>query len=242
MNVQNFTGQIADHIVKGRFRASFQPRESEKQSQLRVSELIRFSMEKKISPSVISAKALDRAMEASLKKYRNGEFLLPHLINRSRYIGNYRDMLTEYVDDATSLSKGRVVLATLCKRDHTKEQDHIASFLKGLGFSTIELGSGNSIDDVIQSIKNNAPDILYITLPARSPVPKANVMYSMHSTPDIRKVIDRISKEGCREDITIIIGGYVAGIESAKKTGADYCCKDLFQAIDLFTTIYKADR
>ena len=50
---------------------------SENVIQPKVTELIRFSMEKRVPATVISENALDKVMEDTITKYRTGKYLLP---------------------------------------------------------------------------------------------------------------------------------------------------------------------
>jgi methanogenic corrinoid protein MtbC1 len=95
------------------------------------------------------------------------------------------------------------------------------------------LGSGVSSDDVVRSVKNEEPDILGITPSSTSLVPEINAVSSISSKVKIKRVIDHLSDEGCCEDVTILISGNVPGIHYAADVGADYCCKNLFQTIEL---------
>ena len=237
MNAQELTEQIVDKIVQGSFSLPPQLQKSGKTVSPRVSELMLLSRKKKIHPIVMSEEALDKAMKNSIKKYQDREFLLPQLIVRAKFIGGLRDILAGYAEDASALSVGRAFLTTICGRDHTRWRHHVSSILRGFGFNTTDLGGDNSVDDVIHAMKNNMPDILCMARPARSQNMGTNAMYAMSLIPELKNMTDRLLKEGYRKNVTIITGGYVAGIESVEETGVDYCCDNMFQLIELLTAL-----
>jgi 5-methyltetrahydrofolate--homocysteine methyltransferase len=190
-------------------------------------------MKKKVPPPLVSKKALDKAMEESIEKYMNGEVTLPGLLVRAKSTAKARAVLSEYAGDSLPLTKGKAVFATLDGEDYSHWQKFAIIILKGLGYKIVNMGSGVPANEVVQSVKDESPDILGITAPSTSLIPEFNVMSSMSSKVKIKKLIDTLSEEECRENITILIGGNVPVVHSAADVGADYCCKNLLQTIKL---------
>jgi len=240
MNDYILLGKISDHIIKGKFDARIHQQDSKVKSQPGISELIRLSIKKNVPPPLISVDALDKAMYKSIKKYEEGQFLLPELISTAKRTTKARGILAKYVGNNFSLSKGKAVLATIYGQDHTNWRDITAAFLKGLGFKTIDLGASVSVKEIVQSVKNDTPDFLGITMPTTSIIPEINAMSLKPSISEVKRMIDTLSEEGCRKNIKIMIGGYVNEIESAEAIGADYCCNDMFQTIALLNSFYNS--
>jgi len=242
MNDLNLMGQLSNCLVKGRFEVCVQYRDSGEKKKLGVPELIRLSLKDKVPPPKVSEKALDKAMEESIEKYVNGEFTLPGLLVRAKSTAKAREVLSEYADDSLPLTKGKAVLATLEGEDYSHWQKFAGIILKGLGYKTVNLGSGVSAKEVVESVKKARPDILGITAPSTSVIPEFNVMSSMSSKVKIKKLIDILSEEDCRENITILIGGSVPVVHSAADVGADYCCKNLLQTIKLMEKLASSSK
>lgn len=240
MNDHILLGKISDRIIKGKFDARIHQQDSKLKSQPGISELIRLSVKKNVPPPLISVDALDKAMHKSIKKYEKGQFLLPDLISTAKRTTSARRILAKYVGDDFSLSKGKAVLATIYGQDHTNWRDITTVFLKGLGFKTIDLGAGVSVKEIVQSVKNDTPEFLGITMPATSVIPEINAMSLRPSISEVKKMIDTLSEKGCRKHVKIMLGGYVSGIESAEAIGADYCCNNMFQTIVLLNSFYNS--
>jgi methanogenic corrinoid protein MtbC1 len=236
MNDYILLGKISDHIISGKFDARIHQQDSKVKGQPGISELIRLSVKKNVPPPLISADALDKAMYKAIKKYEEGQFLLPELIATAKRTTKARNILAKYVGDDFSLSKGKAMLATIYGQDHTNWRDTTAAILKGLGFKTIDLGDSVSVKEIVQSVKNDRPHFLGITMPATSIIPEINAMYLKPSTSELKRVIDALSEEGCRKKVKIMIGGYLTGIESAEAIGADYCCNNMLQTIVLLNS------
>lgn len=239
MNHQEIIGQISNHIVKGGIEASIQRRGYESGNHPEVAELIRLSMQKKVPPRLISEKALDRAMGVSLKEYMDTDLLLPELIERANSTSNARDILAEYSGKRSSFSKGQVVLATVDGEDRSHWRDSITSILNGLGFEIIDLGNGASVDQVVRSVKDGEPELLVITMPSTNIFPESMAASSASLTPVLKKLTDTLSEEGCRENITIMIGGFIVGIASADDIGVDHCCENMVETVDLFNKLFR---
>ena len=240
MNDHILLGKISDHIIKGKFDARIHQQGSKLKSQPGISELIRLSVKKNVPPPLISVDALDKAMHKSIKKYEEGQFLLPDLISTAKRTTRARRILAKHVGDDFSLSKGKAVLATICGQDHTNWREITTLFLKGFGFKTIDLGAGVSVEEIVQSVKNDTPEFLGITMPATSVIPEINAMSLRPSISEVKKMIDTLSEKGCRKNVKIMLGGYATGIESAEAIGADYCCNNMFQTIVLLNSFYNS--
>jgi methanogenic corrinoid protein MtbC1 len=233
MNDQNLMGQIANCLVKGRFEACVIQGDSGEKSPLGVPELIRLSMKKNVPPQLVAEKALDNAMEESIAKYMDEEFTLPDIIDRAKSTAKARDVLSEYANDSKSFTKGKAILATIDGEDYTHWQGFVLNILKGFGFNTIDLGSGASVKDVVRSVKSEGPDILGITPSSAFLIPEYYTVSSISSKVKIKKVIDKLSDEGYRDNVTILISGNAPVIHSAAEVGADYCCKNMLQTVEL---------
>lgn len=236
MNEQHLMGQISDHIIQGRFK---QKPQGEDKIKTKVLELCRPSMEERVPKPTVLADALDRAMEISLEKYQEGDFLLPEYMIRAEYTGEIRDTLAECSDDISVLGKGRAVLATINGEDFTNWRDNAAMILKAKGFDTINLGDDKSVEQVLKTIKNDTPDILGVSLPIRLMYSEDASIHSTASIPDLEELLEQLSSEGCRDDLTVILGGNIPGSEVIESIGVDYHCNDLPQTIKVFSALPK---
>ena len=173
------------------------------------------------------------SLEESIEKYVDGEFTLPDMISRAKSTAKARDILSEYASDPKSLPKGKAILVTIDGQDYTHWQGFVLNILKGLGYITIDLGSGASAGDVVRSVKNECPDILGITPPSTSLIPEFNAVSSISSKAKIKKVINDLSDGGYRDNVKILIGGNVPVIHSAADVGADYYCENMLKTVEL---------
>jgi 5-methyltetrahydrofolate--homocysteine methyltransferase len=238
MDDQAIADQNSDPFDKGKFEACIQQLDTGSTSQVGIFELTGLSLEKKVPPPSVLGEAVDKAMGISIKEYIQGEFLLPELINRTKDIVTAREILSQCAEEWSHPAKGKAVLATINGDDHTHWRDVIGLFLKGLGVKVLDLGNNASVDQVVQSVKTENPDVLGITVHATSIIPSFDTAPSTASISVLQQVSDKLSQHACRDDVTMLVGGEVSGIISAEAVGADYCCENILQTIVVFDKLY----
>jgi len=221
MNEQYIMAQIHDSILKGRFQTTCWQTDSGKKCQPGVSELIKQSLQRKMSAPLISSDALDRAMDDSLDKFISGEYNVPDLVTRAKYTSQAREMLKEKAGASASLNKGKFILASIAGEYHRHGMDIVSGLLKGIGFNTIELGLGVPGPEIVRCVKENKPDFLGISGSTFSTIPL------------IQDLTHQLVQTGCRDNVTLVLGGYLALTESPESLGVDYCCHNITETIDL---------
>jgi methanogenic corrinoid protein MtbC1 len=178
-----------------------------------------------MSPPLISFDALDKAMDDSLDKFISGEYNVPDLVTRAKYTSEARDMLKEKAGASESLNKGTFILASMEGEYHRHGMDIVSGLLKGIGFNTIELGLGVPVPEIVRCVKDNRPDYLGISGSTFSTIPL------------IQDLTNQLAQAGCRDNVTLILGGYLALTESPESLGVDHCCHNITETIDLLKNL-----
>ena len=221
MDEQNIMQQISKNIIKGRFESSYQQVESGIKCQPGIPELMKLSMQKNISPALISADVLDKAIADSIKKYEEGEYNFPELAVRAKYTADARDILRDQIGNSKTINKGKIVIATVDGEYHDQGKEIVSILLKGIGFKIFDLGIDVSVDEIVRSVEYHEPDYLGISTSIIS------------TAPEIVKLIDKLSEKECAKNVKIIIGGVLARKEYAESLEADYRCSNIGQTIAL---------
>lgn len=227
MEKHNFVKQISDHLVKGGFEASYNRSKYGIQLRIGDSELIIQSMDKKIPQPLMCADALDNAMKASIRKFEDGEYMLPELAFRAKCTGDARDILRKQMGDSEAKGRGKIALVTGPGEEHVYGKKVVEHLLKGIGFKTIDLGNAVPVDEIIRSVKYHKPDYLGISITTASTIL------------EIEKIIDRLSDNEDLEDLQIIIGGHAVGAGFTESFDVDYSCDNIYRTLDLFKKILR---
>jgi 5-methyltetrahydrofolate--homocysteine methyltransferase len=233
MNEHVLVGQIANHIVKGKFETHLPPTMTSNKVPTGLSDLLQRSMEYKVPPPLVSTDALDKAMQDSIEKFKAGEFLLPDLIVRAVYTGKSRELLAEYASESDALSKGTAVLATINGKDYAYWNETVQVILKGLGYKIVNLGDELSANDILQALNDNIPDILWINAPSTS-IPEFNAKPKANLKSEIKKVTDTVSKTGLRDQVTIMMGGIDGtcnNLPPVEELDADFFCGNVLKTV-----------
>jgi len=232
MNKDNLFGKISNHINAINPGTNVQEPNLGTGSDSGISDLIHSLFRKNVKPLTISATTLDRSMKTSVNKYLENELLVPELINRVKSIARARDVIAEFTADDPSFSKGEVILATIEDKDHTHWKDIVSLIFHGFGYITQDIGDNRSIDQVVQTVKSEEPDILCIAMPSISTYPDGQPAYRTSAKPIIKKALKQLSEKGCRKDLKIMVAGPIPGIESVDALDSDFYCQNMYQTID----------
>jgi methanogenic corrinoid protein MtbC1 len=228
---ENMLETISNHIIKGNFEAVLLKNGLEACSWPGVTEQVRFLMGKNVEPLQISETVLDRSMMTFMGKYLKNEFYLPDLVDKAKCISKARNVLAESMGDATPLPKGKAVLAAVSNEGPSFWRDTVGILLNGLGFDTQVLSGRDSLGQMIQSIETEAPDLLGIAVPTVVGIPEATPLRAATVASAVKMTINALSQCGNRENITVMVGGNIPGIQSAEALGADYYCADFTETV-----------
>ena len=190
-----------------------------------ISDLILKSIEIDVPAPLISTEALDKPMLEIIDRFKNDDYDFIEMIARAKLTGEARDTLADHVEDPEHLSKGTMLLAAVEGEYHRQGKDIISSLSKGIGFNTIDLGTGVPTEDILDAVDEHQPDYVGISASTRATIP------------ELKEITDKINKDRAHENTKLILGGFLAGDDEADALGADYLCPNLDQSIDLLVNL-----
>lgn len=160
--------------------------------------------------------ALDRVGE----RYEKQEIFLPQLINSASASCEAFEVLKKSIlkKGAGSVSKGKIILATVKGDIHDIGKNIVKVILENYGYQVIDLGRDVAIEAVVETAKKE--DVKLVGLSALM----TTTLKSMSDT------IDALRNSG--HECKIVVGGAVLTPEYAKQIGADCYAKDAKQTVD----------
>ena len=161
--------------------------------------------------------ALDRVGDL----YEKQKIFLPQLINAANAACGGFDVIKERIarSGARSVSKGKIVLATVFGDIHDIGKNIVRVVLENYGYTVIDLGRDVPADTVVETVVRE--DVKLVGLSALM----TTTVSSMADT------IAAIRKSG--HDCRIMVGGAVLTPEYAAEIGADYYARDAKQSADI---------
>ena len=161
--------------------------------------------------------ALDRVGEL----YEKQEIFLPQLINAANAACGGFDVIKERIakSGADSVSKGKIVLATVFGDIHDIGKNIVRVVLENYGYTVIDLGRDVPAETIVETVIRE--DVKLVGLSALM----TTTVASMADT------IAAIRKSG--HNCKIMVGGAVLTPDYAAEIGADYYAKDAKQSADI---------
>jgi 5-methyltetrahydrofolate--homocysteine methyltransferase len=225
MNAQHIISQISDTILNGDFCETLEASDSSSQCTEGLSDLISVSIENDVPAPLIATEALDKPMLEIIDRFKNDDVMFMEMIARAKLTGEARDTLSDHVEDPELLSKGTMLLAAVEGEYHRQGKDIISSLSKGIGFNTIDLGTGVPTGEILDAADEHQPDYIGISASTRATIP------------ELKEITDKINMDRAHENTKVILGGFLAGDDEADALGADYLCQNLDQSIDLLVNL-----
>jgi methylmalonyl-CoA mutase cobalamin-binding domain/chain len=168
----------------------------------------------------------NEAMTAIGKRFKNKDYFLSELILSGEIFKDIMKIVDPYLKKNTSstISKGKVLLATIQGDIHDLGKNIFGTLLKIEGFEIIDLGVDVDPLLVVEKVKELKPDFLGFS-----------ALLTVTFEP-MKLVVDKLKEEGLRDKLKILVGGGITTslvkdfIEADFQTifatdGVEYCLK-----------------
>ncbi|MHA1150430.1 MAG: cobalamin B12-binding domain-containing protein [Promethearchaeota archaeon] len=177
--------------------------------------------------------AISKGLVAGMKHvgnlYEKHEYFIPEIILSADALNVAFEILKPHIGQTSELYKATAVVGVVKGDIHDIGKTIVAQFLVIAGYNVIDLGRNVHSDDFIKAIKENDAKILCL---------------STLMTPtleEMRLIINKLKVEGLKDKVKVLIGGAPTDPDFAKEIGANYCCKDAIEAINLLDKIFKKE-
>jgi 5-methyltetrahydrofolate--homocysteine methyltransferase len=115
---------------------------------------------------------------------------------------------------------GKMVIGTVKGDIHDIGKNLVSMMMEGAGFEVVDLGINNPVENYLEAIKTEEPDILGMSALLTTTMPYMKV------------VIDTLIEKGIRDDYVVLVGGAPLNEEFGKAIGADAYCRDAAVAVE----------
>ena len=168
------------------------------------------------------------ALDIVGSEFERGVLFLPQLLASAKAAEAGFDVIKKSMESANkgSISKGKVVIATVKGDVHDIGKNIVKTILENYGFTVIDLGKDVDPAAVVEAAKRE--DVRLVGLSALM----TTTVVGMEET------IRAIREAGL--NTKIVVGGAVLTEDYAKKIGADFYAKDAKQTADIAKSVYGA--
>lgn len=176
-------------------------------------------------PMIIVDDMLIPALDKAGADFESGKIFLPQLILSAGVAQAAFEVIKSKISTGdSSVSKGKVVLATVKGDIHDIGKNIVKVLLENYGYEVIDLGRDVEYQAVVDAAKIDGVKLVGLS---------ALMTTTLKSMAD---TIELVKKE--RPDCKIVVGGAVLTPEYAEKIGADYYARDAKATVDAAKEVY----
>ena len=172
------------------------------------------------APYQVLTEALVGGMTIVGKDFRDGILFVPEVLLAANAMKGGMAILKPLLAETGPPRRGKMVIGTDKGDIHYIAKNLVSMMMEGAGFEVVDLGINNPVENYLEAITTEEPDILGMSALLTTTMPYMKV------------VIDTLIEKGIRDDYVILVGGAPLNEEFGKAIGADAYCRDAAVAVE----------
>jgi len=185
-----------------------------------IEEAVHIFLDRGWQPYDILTKALVEGMRIVGIDFRDGILFVPEVLLAANAMKAGMFILKPLLAETGAPRVGKMVIGTVKGDIHDIGKNLVTMMMEGAGFEVLDLGINNPVENYLEALEKEEPDILGMSALLTTTMPYMKV------------VIDTMIEKGMRDDYTILVGGAPLNEEFGKAIGADAYCRDAAVAVE----------
>jgi len=185
-----------------------------------IEEAVHIFLDRGWMPYDILTKALVEGMRIVGIDFRDGILFVPEVLLAANAMKAGMFILKPLLAETGAPRVGKMVIGTVKGDIHDIGKNLVTMMMEGAGFEVLDLGINNPVENYLEALEKEEPDILGMSALLTTTMPYMKV------------VIDTMIEKGMRDDYTILVGGAPLNEEFGKAIGADAYCRDAAVAVE----------
>ncbi|RED11296.1 corrinoid protein [Pontivivens insulae] len=185
-----------------------------------ITEAVNILLERGWQPYDILTKALVEGMRIVGIDFRDGILFVPEVLLAANSMKAGMAILKPLLAETGAPRLGKMVIGTVKGDIHDIGKNLVSMMMEGAGFEVLDLGINNPVENYIEALESEEPDILGMSALLTTTMPYMKV------------VIDTMVEKGMRDDYVVLVGGAPLNEEFGKAIGADAYCRDAAVAVE----------
>ena len=165
-------------------------------------------------------KALVEGMRIVGIDFRDGILFVPEVLMAANSMKSGMGILRPLLVETGAPKMGKIVIGTVKGDIHDIGKNLVGMMMEGAGFEVVDLGINNPVENYLEAMETEGPDILGMSALLTTTMPYMKV------------VIDTMVEQGIRDDYIVLVGGAPLNEEFGKAIGADAYCRDAAVAVE----------
>ncbi|TMV08717.1 cobalamin-binding protein [Ruegeria sediminis] len=185
-----------------------------------IEEGVNILLERGWAPYDILTKALVGGMTIVGADFRDGILFVPEVLLAANAMKGGMAILKPLLAETGAPRVGKMVIGTVKGDIHDIGKNLVSMMMEGAGFEVVDLGINNPVENYLEALETEKPDILGMSALLTTTMPYMKV------------VIDTLVEQGVRDEYIVLVGGAPLNEEFGKAIGADAYCRDAAVAVE----------
>ncbi|QIK41063.1 corrinoid protein [Pontivivens nitratireducens] len=185
-----------------------------------IMEGVNILLERGWTPYDILTRTLVEGMGIVGIDFRDGILFVPEVLLAANAMKSGMSILKPLLIETGAPRLGRMVIGTVKGDIHDIGKNLVAMMMEGAGFEVTDLGINNAVENYLEAIERDQPDIVGMSALLTTTMPYMKV------------IIDTLVEKGIRDDYIVMVGGAPLNEEFGKAIGADAYCRDAAVAVE----------
>ena len=185
-----------------------------------IQEAVNILLERNWMPYDVLTKALVGGMTIVGQDFRDGILFVPEVLLAANAMKGGMGILKPLLTETGAPRVGKMVIGTVKGDIHDIGKNLVSMMMEGAGFEVVDLGINNPVENYLDALEKEKPDILGMSALLTTTMPYMKV------------VIDTLIEQGLRDEYVVLVGGAPLNEEFSKAIGADAYCRDAAVAVE----------
>jgi methylmalonyl-CoA mutase cobalamin-binding domain/chain len=172
-----------------------------------IEEGVNILLERKWEPYRVLTEALVGGMTIVGQDFRDGILFVPEVLLAANAMKAGMSILKPLLAETGAPRVGKMVIGTVKGDIHDIGKNLVSMMMEGAGFEVVDLGINNPVENYLDALEQESPDILGMSALLTTTMPYMKV------------VIDTMVEQGIREDYIVLVGGAPLNEEFGKLQG-----------------------
>ena len=173
-----------------------------------IEEAVNILLERGWIPYDVLTKALVGGMTIVGADFRDGILFVPEVLLAANAMKGGMSILKPLLAETGAPRVGKMVIGTVKGDIHDIGKNLVSMMMEGAGFEVVDLGINNPVENYLEAIDAEGPDILGMSALLTTTMPYMKV------------VIDTMIEKGIRDDYIVLVGGAPLNEEFGKAIAA----------------------
>ena len=185
-----------------------------------IEEAVHILLERKWEPYRVLTEALVGGMTIVGQDFCDGILFVPEVLLAANAMKGGMSILKPLLAETGAPRVGKMVIGTVKGDIHDIGKNLVSMMMEGAGFEVVDLGINNPVENYLEALDTEQPDILGMSALLTTTMPYMKV------------VIDTLIEQGRRDDYVVLVGGAPLNEEFGRAIGADAYCRDAAVAVE----------